>query len=221
LESLFGDLYETEDSKTALFADIILPVPIPKMFTYKIPRNLTEEIGIGFRVIVQFGKKKILTGIIGKVHQKPPSAYEAKPILDILDNHATVNPLQIRFWAWMAEYYCCHIGEVMNAALPSGLKLSSESKIQINPTYDSDTSPYPLDDREELLLQALANKEEMTYEDCEVVLGIKSIHSIIKSLVIKEAILVFEQVKEKYNPVSAWFRLMFRIKTNWKLSSMK
>lgn len=200
MESLFGDLYETEDSKTALFADIILPVPIPKMFTYKIPRNLTEEIGIGFRVIVQFGKKKILTGIIGKVHQKPPSAYEAKPILDILDNHATVNPLQIRFWAWMAEYYCCHIGEVMNAALPSGLKLSSESKIQINPTYDSDTSPYPLDDREELLLQALANKEEMSYEDCEVVLGIKSIHGIIKSLVIKEAILVFEQVKEKYSP---------------------
>uniref|UniRef100_UPI0035934D47 replication restart helicase PriA n=1 Tax=Aquiflexum sp. TaxID=1872584 RepID=UPI0035934D47 len=150
--------------------------------------------------IVQFGKKKILTGIIGKVHQKPPVAYEAKPILDILDNHATVNPLQIRFWAWMAEYYCCHIGEVMNAALPSGLKLSSESKIQINPTYDSDTSPYPLDDREEILLQALANREEMSYEDCETVLGIKSIHGIIKSLVIKEAILVFEQVKEKYSP---------------------
>jgi primosomal protein N' (replication factor Y) (superfamily II helicase) len=200
LESLFGDLYDTDDSKTNLFADIILPVPIPKMFTYKIPRNLSEEIGIGFRVIVQFGKKKVLTGIIGKVHQKPPVAYEAKPILDVLDNHATVNPLQIRFWAWMAEYYCCHIGEVMNAALPSGLKLSSESKIQINPTYDSDTSPYPLDDREEILLQALANKEEMSYEDCEAVLGIKSIHGIIKSLVIKEAILVFEQVKEKYSP---------------------
>ncbi|WP_194975311.1 replication restart helicase PriA [Aquiflexum lacus] len=207
MESLFGDLYDTEDSKTNLFADIILPVPIPKMFTYKIPGNLSEEIGIGFRVIVQFGKKKVLTGIIGKVHQKPPVAYEAKPILDILDNHATVNPLQIRFWAWMAEYYCCHIGEVMNAALPSGLKLSSESKIQINPTYDSDTSPYPLDDREELLLQALANKEEMSYEDCEAVLGIKSIHGIIKSLVIKEAILVFEQVKEKYSP-----KVEFRIR---------
>lgn len=161
---------------------------------------MSEQIGIGFRVIVQFGKKKVLTGIIGKVHQKPPAAHEAKPILDILDNHATVNPLQIRFWAWMAEYYCCHIGEVMNAALPSGLKLSSESKIQLNPTYDSDTSTYPLDDREELLLQALATKEDMTYEECENVLGLKSIHSIIKSLVIKEAILVFEQLKEKYTP---------------------
>lgn len=161
---------------------------------------MAEQIGIGFRVIVQFGKKKVLTGIIGKVHQKPPSAYEAKPILDILDNHATVNPLQIRFWAWMAEYYCCHIGEVMNAALPSGLKLSSESKIQLNPTYDPDTSTYPLDDREEILLQALAAKDDMTYEECENVLGLKSIHGIIKSLVIKEAILVFEQLKEKYTP---------------------
>ena len=178
---------------------------------------MAEQIGIGFRVIVQFGKKKVLTGIIGKVHQKPPSAYEAKPILDILDNHATVNPLQIRFWAWMAEYYCCHIGEVMNAALPSGLKLSSESKIQINPTYDSDTSTYPLDDREELLLQALATKEEMTYEECEHVLGLKSIHGIIKSLVIKEAILVFEQLKEKYTPkVESRIRLSKEYASNKK-----
>lgn len=200
MENLFGEIIDQETESTGFFADVIIPVPIPKLFTYKIPRNLKDEIGIGFRVIVQFGQKKILTGIIGKVHQKPPVAYDAKPILDLLDNHATVNPLQIRFWAWMAEYYCCNIGEVMNAALPSGLKLSSESKIQLNPTYDSDTSPYPLDDREDILLQALANKSEMTYDDCVSVLGIKSIHEIIKSLVIKEAILVFEQVKEKYSP---------------------
>lgn len=200
MENLFGEIIDQETESTGFFADVIIPVPIPKLFTYKIPRNLKDEIGIGFRVIVQFGQKKILTGIIGKVHQKPPVAYDAKPILDLLDNHATVNPLQIRFWAWMAEYYCCNIGEVMNAALPSGLKLSSESKIQLNPTYDSDTSPYPLDDREDILLQALANKSEMTYDDCVSVLGIKSIHGIIKSLVIKEAILVFEQVKEKYSP---------------------
>ncbi|MGY6744058.1 MAG: replication restart helicase PriA [Cecembia sp.] len=200
METLFGDQLEQSETSSGSFADIILPVPIPKMFTYKIPKSLLEEIGIGYRVIVQFGKKKVLTGVVGKVHQKPPKAYEAKPILDLLDSHATVNPIQIRFWAWMAEYYCCHIGEVMNAALPSGLKLSSESKIQLNPTFDPDTSPYPLDEREEVLLNALQNKEEMSYEDCEAVLGIKSIHGIIKSLVIKEAIVVFEQVKEKYSP---------------------
>jgi len=200
LESLFGDTYEPQDEKSRLYADVILPVPIPKMFTYKIPRNFTEDIGIGYRVMVQFGQKKVLTGIIGKVHQKPPKEYEAKPILDVLDTYAMVNPLQIKFWAWMAEYYCCHIGEAMNAALPSGLKLSSESKIQLNPAYDSATSMYPLDAREEVILQALASQEELSYEDCERLLGIKSIHGILKSLVIKEAILVFEKVKDKYSP---------------------
>jgi primosomal protein N' (replication factor Y) (superfamily II helicase) len=211
LESLFGDAYPVGEDLNPLFADIILPVPIPRMFTYKIPKSLAEGIGIGFRVIVQFGKKKVLTGIVGKVHAKPPQAYEAKPILDVLDAQATVNPLQIRLWAWMAEYYCCHIGEVMNAALPSGLKLSSESKIQINPLFDQEASAYPLDDRELLILEALAQREEMSYQDCENILGIKSIHSIIKSLVVKEAILVFEEVKEKFSPkVESRVRLVKR-----------
>ncbi|NVJ87395.1 MAG: primosomal protein N' [Algoriphagus sp.] len=170
------------------------------MFTYKIPRNLHDEIQIGARVIVQFGRKKILTGIIGKVHNKAPQVYEAKPILEVLDQQPSVNPLQIRFWAWMAEYYCCHIGEVMHAALPSGLRLSSESRIQVNPNFDRDKSPYPLDEREEKILEALENQSELSYDDCEKVLGIKTIHPILKSLVAKEAILIFEKVQEKFTP---------------------
>lgn len=200
MESLFADQDFLEKSSGNNFADIILPVPIPRMFTYKIPKNLQPQIQIGLRVIVQFGKKKVLTGIIGKVHNKPPQAYEAKPILDILDEQPSVNPLQIRFWVWMAEYYFCHIGEVMFAALPSGLRLSSESKIQLNPNFDAETSKYPLDVREEKILEALENKDELSYEDCEQILGVKTIHPILKSLVAKEAILIFERVQEKYTP---------------------
>src|SRR5690606_36396886 len=125
------------------------------MFTYRIPRSMEEAVGIGFRVIVQFGKKKILTGINGKVHHKPPEAYEAKPILEFLDNNPVVNPLQIKFWKWIADYYCCHIGEVMNTALPTGLKLSSESRVQLNPNFDELTTKFPLDDREKIILRAL------------------------------------------------------------------
>ncbi|WP_262710578.1 replication restart helicase PriA [Algoriphagus kandeliae] len=198
--SLFEEKELPESQPEFSFADVILPVPIPRMFTYKIPRNLYSEIQIGARVIVQFGRKKILTGIIGKVHNKPPQAYEAKPILEVLDHQPSVNPLQIRFWAWMAEYYCCHIGEVMHAALPSGLRLSSESRIQVNPNFDKENSPYPLDEREEKILDALENQSELSYDDCEKVLGIKTIHPILKSLVTKEAILIFEKVQEKYSP---------------------
>lgn len=200
MESLFSDQDFLDKNSGNNFADIILPVPIPRMFTYKIPKNLQPLIQIGLRVIVQFGRKKVLTGIIGKVHNKPPQAYEAKPILDILDDQPSVNPLQIRFWFWMAEYYFCHIGEVMFAAIPSGLRLSSESKIQANPNFDLETSKYPLDVREEKILEALEKKEELSYEDCEQILGIKTIHPILKSLVAKEAILIFERVQEKYTP---------------------
>ncbi len=200
MESLFADHDFLEKSSGNNFADIILPVPIPRMFTYKVPKNLQPQIRIGLRVIVQFGKKKILTGIIGKVHNKPPQAYEAKPVLDLIDHEPSVNPLQIRFWVWMADYYFCHIGEVMHAALPSGLRLSSESKIQLNPNFNLETSKYPLDIREEKILEALVNKEELSYEDCEKILGVKTIHPILKSLVTKEAILIFEKVQEKYTP---------------------
>jgi len=196
---LFGDSYE-QDEKPSLFADIILPVPIPNMFTYRVPRSMESLVGIGYRVIVQFGKKKILTGIIGKVHNKPPEAYVAKAILELLDDHPVVNPLQIKFWAWMAEYYCCHLGEVMNAALPTGLKLNSESKIQLNPNFDELSSKFPIDDRERIILDALLDKEELTYDECEKLLQVKSAYAIIKSLVTKEAVLVFEQIREKYTP---------------------
>ncbi|GAB3662033.1 primosomal protein N' [Echinicola sediminis] len=211
MENLFGETFDQENdlSTPAIFADVILPVPIPKMFTYRIPRNLENAIGIGFRVIVQFGRKKVLTGIIGKVHQKPPKAYEAKPILELLDEQAVVNPLQIKFWFWMAEYYCCHIGEVMNAALPSGLKLSSESKIQLNPKFDPENNEIPIDPREQTILDALQTKDELSYEECGKLLGIKSSYAIIKSLVAKEAVLVYELVKEKYSPkVESRIRLL-------------
>ncbi|WP_026956784.1 replication restart helicase PriA [Algoriphagus vanfongensis] len=200
MHNLFGDEEFGNQESGKNFADIILPVPIPRMFTYKIPSSLASQIQIGARVIVQFGRKKVLTGIIGKVHNKPPQAYDAKPILEVLDDQPTVNPIQIRFWVWMASYYCCHIGEVMHAAIPSGLRLSSESKIQANPNFDRENSSYPMDDREDLILDALENQAEISYEDCEKILGIKTIHPILKSLVAKEAVLIFEKVQEKYSP---------------------
>jgi primosomal protein N' (replication factor Y) len=215
VESLFGDHEFLGKDSGNNFADIILPVPIPRMFTYKIPSILKPQIQIGSRVMVQFGKKKVLTGIIGKVHNKPPQAYESKPILDVLDIEPSVNPLQIRFWVWMAEYYCCHIGEVMHAAVPSGLRLSSESKIQLNPNFNREESKYPLDFREEKILEALEKTEEISYEDCEKILGVKTIHPILKSLVAKEAILVYEKVLEKYTPkVETRIRLSGDIASN-------
>lgn len=100
----------------------------------------------------------------------------------------------------------------MHAALPAGLRLSSESRIQLNPVFDPETSEYPLDDREVLLLDALENAKELSFPDCEVVLGTKTILPIIKSLVTKEAILVYEKIQEKYTPKTI---SKIRLKPEW------
>ncbi|WP_114749980.1 replication restart helicase PriA [Pleomorphovibrio marinus] len=199
MEDLFGPVPETQ-VPALQFADVILPVPIPKLFSYRIPPEMLDKIGIGFRVIVPFGRRKILTGIVGKVHQKPPVAYEAKAILDMLDESHVANPLQINFWKWMADYYCCHIGEVMNAAIPSGLKISSESKVQLHPDFDIEKPGMPIDDREWVILEALSGEKELDLQSCNELLSQKSSHTIIKSLLAKGAILIFEELKDKYQP---------------------
>ena len=75
---------DAPQGEETLFADIALPVPIPRLFTYRVPAEISEIISPGVRVIVQFGKKKVVTGIVEKLHHNPPDVYVAKPILDLL-----------------------------------------------------------------------------------------------------------------------------------------
>ena len=182
------------------FVDIILPVPIPRSFTYRVPRVLENEIQIGARVIVQFGRKKILTGIIGVIHNKPPEAYQAKYILEVLDAVPTVNETQIKLFQWIADYYMCTLGEVLNAALPSGLKLSSQSSIQLHPEFSSADSEFTFSDKEYLLINTLKNQKSLNYDEAASLLAQKSIYNLLQSLIDKEAILIFEEVKDKYQP---------------------
>lgn len=184
---------------TTLFAELILPVPIPRYFTYRVPAGLNERIKVGQRAIVPFGSRKILTGIIASVHDQPPREYEAKYLLELLDETEIITTQQFTLYQWIAEYYMCSQGEVLNAALPAGLKLSSESMIQLNPSFDEETTPFDFSEREIMLIRHL-KQESLSYTDASKLLGAKNIYSILKSLASKEAILLFEQVKEKYRP---------------------
>ena len=189
-------LFESTDT---LFAEVLLPVPIHKLFTYRVPQSLQESVQVGQRVIVQFGERKILTGVIGKLHNQPPKEYEAKYILELLDEEPVLTPIQFKFFEWLAAYYCCTPGEVLNAALPAGLKLSSESMVQLHPAFDWNSTLFEFSDKEEMLLKRLA-QESLSYTDITKLLGVKNLHSILKSLVKKEAIILFEEVKDKYKP---------------------
>ncbi|MTI22914.1 primosomal protein N' [Fulvivirga sp. RKSG066] len=191
---------QTDETRTTYFADVVLPVPIPRMFTYRVPVELNETIEIGSRVIVQFGSRKILTGVIGNIHETPPAKYEAKYILELLDEEPVMHEEQINLMQWIADYYMCTIGEVLNVALPSGLKLSSESRVQLHPHFDYYESEATFSDQEEVVIESLQKNESLTYTEIGKLLNIKTVYSLIKSLVYKEAIIIFEEVKEKYKP---------------------
>jgi primosomal protein N' (replication factor Y) (superfamily II helicase) len=198
MESTLTFNTEAPEERITLFADVILPLALPRLYTYRIPYELNNAIKVGARVIVQFGKKKILTAIVSKIHTDAPSIYTAKYIIELLDEEPLLNTFQLQLYQWMAEYYMCSLGEVMNAALPSGLKLTSESKIQLNPDFNREDLLFS--EKEELIINVLKSKDSLTYDEVAVILGQKSINLIIKSLLAKEKIILYEEVKEKYIP---------------------
>lgn len=182
-----------------LFCNVLLPVPIPKLFTYRIPQEFNEKIQTLQRVIVPFGPKKILTGVIHDVHETPPKEYEAKMLFDILDPIPLLFPQQQQLIHWMAGYYMCSEGEVLNAALPSGLKLSSESLVQINPAFDFDNPGFDFSEKEWSLLHRLRH-DTLTYTDVGKFLGVKHIYALLKSLTAKNAVFLLEEIRERFQP---------------------
>ncbi|MCU0339872.1 MAG: primosomal protein N' [Spirosomaceae bacterium] len=194
---LFAENETFDWEEQTLFADLILPVPIPQLFTYRIPRVLNASIKNGARVVVPFGKNRVLTGVVANIHHTPPAKYQAKYIAELLDEEPLVTPYQIELFRWIADYYLCHIGEVLNVALPSGLKITSQSKIQFNPDFDH---PDLLTEEETALLGEIKQYESLTYEEVGRRVGDQNVNHIIKSLIGKRAIVLFEEVKEKYKP---------------------
>lgn len=192
-------MFENDAARKTLFAELLLPVPVPRLFTYRIPFQLNDHVRVGQRAIVQFGDRKIMTGLIFSIHEDVPKDFEAKSILEILDDFPAVNEVQLKLFEWMADYYMCSLGEVMNAALPAGLKLSSESMVQIHPAFNLRESTLDFSEKEVMLLKRLENGT-MTYTEISKFLGVKFIFAILKSLSAKEAIILFEEVKEKFKP---------------------
>ncbi|MBL7774490.1 MAG: primosomal protein N', partial [Saprospiraceae bacterium] len=129
-----------------MYADVILPLALPKRsYTYSIPEELRPDIRPGIRVEVPFGKSKRYSGVVARVHTETPP-YRVKPLLAALDELEVVTPQQLQLWDWLADYYCCTLGEVMSAALPGHLKLTSETKLVFNPAHGDDFSALDADE---------------------------------------------------------------------------
>jgi len=179
------------------FVEVILPLFLRGTYTYRVPQGFIDHLVVGQRVVVQFGKRKVYASIVTEIHERPPTEYQAKYILDILDQTPLVLPYQLDFWKWMSQYYMCSLGDVMTAALPTGLKLSSESKVVANRNF---TAIDQLDLREQQVLDALRVQDELSADQVAKVIGLKSPYSVLRSLLEKKAIFLEEEMKNKVKP---------------------
>lgn len=187
---------DNSDTIHTLFVEVLLPLNLKNLFTYRVPIELNEEIIIGKRVSVPFGKKKILAGLLFSIHEKPPKDYEAKYIIDVIDNEAIVDQNQLKLWNWISNYYMSSLGLVYNAAMPSGLKLEGESKMELNPDFNPNNTT--LDTKETILIEAIRSAKEISITQATSYLKSRSIHKYVKSLYLKGAILLKDDLQKNY-----------------------
>ena len=179
------------------YVDVIVPLPIASQYTYSLPPEWEECVQEGCRVVVSFGRKKFYTAIVTKVHYAAPEGYETKDIEEVLDVSPVLLPRQLEFWNWLSTYYLCTLGDVYKAAMPSGMKLESETVVVYNEDFEA---VHPLNDNEQRLLDLLSADKEQCVTQLQRCMGLKNILPVVKRLLDKEAIFVKEDLKRNYKP---------------------
>jgi primosomal protein N' (replication factor Y) (superfamily II helicase) len=180
-----------------LYADIILPLSVGSSYTYSVPDDKAEGVLPGMAVIVQFGRKKLYSGVIRRLHHFKNITGPAKDILYIQDDIPVVNESQFRLWEWISSYYMCSIGEVCNAALPSGFKLESETGlIPLDKLPDADD----LDEKERYLHGIVSSAKKITLQKLQKAYPERDFMNLLRSLINKGYLQKEEKIREKFKP---------------------
>lgn len=174
-----------------LYADVILPLSLQDLYTYTVPLDMENQISEGSRVIVQFGKKKFYTAIVYRVYEAVEAKDNLKEVAALLDDYPIVTHLQLQFWEWISSYYICKLGDVYKAALPSSLKLESETYVVPVPDFEADT---PFKPNELKVYQSLSATKALTISEISKASAISNLIPIIKSLVDIGAAILSEDI---------------------------
>jgi primosomal protein N' (replication factor Y) len=192
-----------------LYADVILPLAVPQYYTYRVTEELITQIKVGSRVTVVLGKRKLYTAIVRKLHESKPEDFEIRNITSLLDFIPVVNTIQIEFWEWLADYYMCTPGEVYRAALPSGLKLESETRVYSN---DKDFT-IGFNSVELSVINLVESSPGITINKLNTNTNRKDLLPVIKTLIDKGALTIEETLKEFYKPK---FRENIKLNLEWQ-----
>lgn len=180
------------------YAEVLLPLPLTGFFTYKVPDMLAEAIRPGCRVVVPFGRTKFYTGIVAGLTPRRPEGFETKEISQLLDSEPVVRHPQMKFWEWIADYYLCSQGEVFRAAVPAGLKLESETVVEVNPDFEEDPGDR-LGERDLLVMNAVRRvPKKATLAAVARETGFRNTSAIVARLVERDALMVSENLVERY-----------------------
>ena len=200
------------------FINVILPIPLQKLFTYQITVAESNFLQIGMRVAVPFGKTKIFTALVFEIHQTPPDAYQAKEIHQILDDEPIITNKQLQHWQWISEYYMCSLGDVMRAALPTAFLLESETLVIKNEAFQEENN---LNDEEYLVFEALQQQAILKIQEISKILNKKGVIPVINSLINKGVVVIKEEVFQQYKPkVIKFIRLSEKYKNKKNLSHL-
>lgn len=184
-----------DNEKVSMWAEVILPLAVPNVFTYGVPEPLAGKAFAGCRAEVVFGNKKKYAGIIRAVHHTKPS-FPVKPLLNVLDDEPLLYAQQLKFWRWLSEYYMCTEGEVMIAALPANFKLSSETVLIYNEDAGEDFSN--LGNDEFIVAEALLIKKQLKLVEVQQLLDSAHVYPVIKRLIDAGVCFIWEEMSERY-----------------------
>src|ERR1041385_7604732 len=180
-----------------MYAEVIIPLALPRNYTWSVPQQWQDAIREGCRVEVELRNKKY-AGIVKRLHDEKPETFDPKPIGNLLDTEPVIHPAQGKLWEWIANYYLCSEGEVMAAALPAPFKLSSETILVFNEETGDDLTH--LDNDEFVVAEALQIKNELKLTDVQQLLDSSHVYPVIKRLIEKKVCFVWEALKESYSP---------------------
>ncbi len=180
------------------FVDVVLPIPLERLFTYRLPEDLAVDLEQGMRVAVPFGKSKIYTALVYRIHRDPPEAYEAKEIHEVIDKVALVNAVQMEHWKWMASYYMCTLGEVFRTAVPGAFLLESETLVLRNEEKEWDDQQ--VSDQEFMVLEALEHQTSLKIQEVCDILERKTVLPLLHRMYEKGLIQLRETLQSQYKP---------------------
>lgn len=192
------------------FIQVILPIPIGKLFSYRVNQQEAHFLKEGIPVVVPFGKSKLYLALVHSVYQSENQGDNLKDIISILDEKPLLTSSQLELWQWIANYYMCTLGEVARVALPGVFLLESETVIRKSLKEIDETT---LSDEEYLIYESLNYKSEISIKEASKIVDKKNVIPVLRQLLLKDAVELSEQIKEKYTPKKISY---FRLHSLWK-----